>query len=106
MIKTDAIIIGAGPVGLFTVHQLGIKGLKAEVIDHNNKKFLIIGVGINTNFSPIIKKFKSTSLNNMGKKNINNNQILKDIKKVYEKFIHDIKKYTFLDLKRKLVKSK
>ena len=34
MIKTDAIIIGAGPVGLFTVHQLGIKGLKAEVIDN------------------------------------------------------------------------
>ncbi len=34
MINTDAIIIGAGPVGLFTVHQLGIKGLKAEVIDN------------------------------------------------------------------------
>ncbi len=34
MIKTDAVIIGAGPVGLFTVHQLGIKGLKAEVIDN------------------------------------------------------------------------
>jgi len=34
MIKTDAIIIGAGPVGLFAVHQLGIKGLKAVVIDN------------------------------------------------------------------------
>ena len=34
MIKTDVIIIGAGPVGLFAVHQLGIKGLKAEVIDN------------------------------------------------------------------------
>ena len=34
MIKTDTIIIGAGPVGLFTVHQLGIKGLKAVVIDN------------------------------------------------------------------------
>ena len=32
MIKTDAVIIGAGPVGLFAVHQLGIKGLKSEVI--------------------------------------------------------------------------
>ena len=37
MIKTDAVIIGAGPVGLFTVHQLGIKGLKAEVIDNLDK---------------------------------------------------------------------
>ena len=37
MIKTDAIIIGAGPVGLFAVHQLGIKGLKSEVIDNLDK---------------------------------------------------------------------
>ncbi len=37
MKKTDAIIIGAGPVGLFAVHQLGIKGLSAVVIDNLDK---------------------------------------------------------------------
>ncbi len=37
MKKTDTIIIGAGPVGLFAVHQLGIKGLKAVVIDNLDK---------------------------------------------------------------------
>ena len=37
MIKTDTIIIGAGPVGLFAVHQLGIKGLNAVVIDNLDK---------------------------------------------------------------------
>ena len=37
MIKTDVVIIGAGPVGLFAVHQLGIKGLKAVVIDNLDK---------------------------------------------------------------------
>tara|TARA_Y100001970_G_scaffold275105_1_gene375889 strand:- start:3816 stop:4835 length:1020 start_codon:yes stop_codon:yes gene_type:complete len=37
MLKTDVIIIGAGPVGLFAVHQLGIKGLKSEVIDNLDK---------------------------------------------------------------------
>ena len=37
MIKTDVIIIGAGPVGLFAVHQLGIKGLKSVVIDNLDK---------------------------------------------------------------------
>jgi thioredoxin reductase (NADPH) len=37
MIKTDAIIVGAGPVGLFAVHQLGIKGLKSIVIDNLDK---------------------------------------------------------------------
>ena len=37
MIKTDVVIVGAGPVGLFAVHQLGIKGLKSEVIDNLDK---------------------------------------------------------------------
>ena len=37
MKKTDVIIIGAGPVGLFAVHQLGIKGLKAVLIDNLDK---------------------------------------------------------------------
>ena len=37
MFKTDVVIIGAGPVGLFAVHQLGIKGLKAVVIDNLDK---------------------------------------------------------------------
>ncbi len=37
MTKADVIIIGAGPVGLFAVHQLGIKGLKSVVIDNLDK---------------------------------------------------------------------
>ena len=37
MKKTDVVVIGAGPVGLFAVHQLGIKGLKAVVIDNLDK---------------------------------------------------------------------
>jgi len=37
MIKTDVLIIGAGPVGLFAVQQLGLIGLKAEVVDNLDK---------------------------------------------------------------------
>jgi thioredoxin reductase (NADPH) len=37
MIKTDTLIIGAGPVGLFCIHQLGIIGLKCEVVDNLEK---------------------------------------------------------------------
>ena len=33
MIKTDVVIIGAGPCGLFQVFELGLLGLKCEVID-------------------------------------------------------------------------
>ena len=37
MIKTDVLVIGAGPVGLFAVQQLGLVGLKAEVVDNLDK---------------------------------------------------------------------
>ena len=33
MIDTDAVIVGAGPCGLFQVFELGLLGLKAEVVD-------------------------------------------------------------------------
>ncbi|ODU61127.1 MAG: ferredoxin--NADP(+) reductase [Comamonadaceae bacterium SCN 68-20] len=33
MHSTDALVIGAGPVGLFQVFQLGLQGLRAHVID-------------------------------------------------------------------------
>ena len=37
MIKTDALIIGAGPTGLFTAHQLRLIGLSCEVVDNLDK---------------------------------------------------------------------
>ncbi len=37
MNKTDALIIGAGPTGLFTAHQLKLIGLDCEIIDNLNK---------------------------------------------------------------------
>ncbi|MEM7611066.1 MAG: NAD(P)/FAD-dependent oxidoreductase [Pseudomonadota bacterium] len=33
MIKTDVVIVGAGPCGLFQVFELGLLGLKAHIID-------------------------------------------------------------------------
>ena len=37
MNKTDALIIGAGPTGLFTSHQLKLIGLNCEVVDNLDK---------------------------------------------------------------------
>jgi thioredoxin reductase (NADPH) len=37
MIKTDVVIVGAGPTGLFCAHQLGIIGLKCEIVDNLDK---------------------------------------------------------------------
>ena len=37
MIKTDALIIGAGPTGIFTAHQLKLIGLSCEIVDNLDK---------------------------------------------------------------------
>ena len=37
MNNTDVLIIGAGPVGLFCAHQLGLIGLKCEIVDNLDK---------------------------------------------------------------------
>ena len=37
MIKIDALIIGAGPTGLFTAHQLKLIGLSCEIVDNLDK---------------------------------------------------------------------
>ena len=32
-IDTDALVIGAGPVGLFQVFQLGLQGISCQIVD-------------------------------------------------------------------------
>ena len=36
-IETDILIIGAGPVGLFTVFEAGLLGLKCHLVDNLDK---------------------------------------------------------------------
>ena len=68
--------------------------------------FLIVGVGINTNNSPIIKNYKTTSINSILKKKVNNNKILNEIQKNYEKFLDQIINLNFMKLKKEILKNK
>jgi len=83
-----------------------ICGILQEVINVKNKTFLVIGIGINTNTTPIIKNYKVNSLSNIIKKKINNNKVLKEIKNNYENFIRKKNKYTFIKLKKEILKKK
>ena len=59
-------------------------GILQELIKIDKKKFLIIGIGINTINSPNNEKFKSISLLECSDKMINNYEILTNLKKNYE----------------------
>ena len=77
-----------------------ICGILQEVINYNQKDYLIVGIGLNTNLSPTNKSFPSTSLKNIIDKSIDNKKILKSIKNRYEKFLLEIKKFSYKKLKK------
>ena len=80
-----------------------ICGILQEVIDHNNQKFLITGIGINTLVVPQNIKVISTSLSEHTKKNIKNLEIIKKIKNTYEKMIIDLNNNNFTYVKNKYI---
>ena len=77
-----------------------ICGILQETVINAEKKFLIIGIGINTNLNPKNSSFLSTSLKHITKKNIDNKKLFIMIKKSYEKFLYKANQNTFSELKK------
>ena len=77
-----------------------ICGILQETIINAGKKFLIVGIGINTNLDPKNSSFSSTSLKQITNKNIDNKKLFIMIKKKYEKFLFKAKNYSFSELKK------
>ena len=88
------------------IEKKKVCGILQEVIHFKKKKFLVVGVGINTFLSPNITGYKASSLKDYSKKKLNNGIILKDIKNTYEKLLDEIKKYQFSYLIRNYSKLK
>ena len=96
--------INIKPPNDLLINKYKISGILQEIIDFENKKYLIIGIGINTLTYPKYQDFKSTSLANWSNRTVKNDKILNDIKTAYEKFISDINRYKFTYLKKKFCK--
>ena len=77
-----------------------ICGILQETVINAEKKFLIIGIGINTNLNPKNSSFLSTSLKHITKKNIDNKKLFIMIKKNYEKFLLKANRNSFSELKK------
>ena len=77
-----------------------ICGILQETVINAGQKFLIVGIGINTNFDPKIRGFSSTSLRKIINKEIDNKKVFNIIKRKYEKFLLKVHKHSFSELKK------
>mgnify|MGYP001243792384 CR=1 FL=1 len=67
------------------INKKKICGILQEIIMNNDKKFIIIGIGINLIRSPKIKNYPTTNIYKETGKKINKSNLLKHIKLNYEK---------------------
>ncbi len=62
-------------------------GILQETIFFNNSKFVVIGIGINIDKSPIIINYPTTYVNFFTKKKLSSYKIYNEIKKNFEKYL-------------------
>ncbi|MDC3157836.1 hypothetical protein OA544_01965 [Candidatus Pelagibacter sp.] len=70
------------------VNKKKVCGILQETIFKHNRKYLIVGIGINVSSSPKINNYPTTFLNNYSNKKLNRLELFKEIKLLYEKNLH------------------
>ena len=68
-----------------------ICGILQETIFKKEKKFLVVGIGLNLNKSPNIKNYQTNFINFFTKKNVTRLQVFKLLCNSYEKKINQFK---------------
>ena len=66
------------------INKKKICGILQETIDKLNKKYLIVGIGINLIKNPILKNYKTTNLSELTNRHISKKKIEYDLKKIFE----------------------
>jgi len=66
------------------VNKKKICGILQEKISKFNKKYLIVGIGINLIKNPNLKNYPTTNLSELLNKKVSKNKIEKQIKKIFE----------------------
>ena len=62
-----------------------ISGILQEIIHKNNKKSLIVGIGLNLVKNPIIRNYPTTNLNDLINKKVSKKKIEIELKNIFEK---------------------
>ena len=66
------------------INKKKICGILQEKISKLNKRYLIVGIGINLVKSPILKNYPTTNLSELLNKKVSKIKIEKEIKKIFE----------------------
>jgi len=66
------------------INKKKICGILQETLTKLNKKYLIVGIGINLIKSPLIKKYPTTNLYELLDKKVSKRQIINELKKIFE----------------------
>ena len=66
------------------INKKKICGILQEKISKLNKRYLIVGIGINLIKNPNLKKYPTTNLSDLLNKKVSKNKIEKQIKKIFE----------------------
>ena len=84
------------------INKRKVCGILQELIMSKGKKFLIIGIGLNINSNPIIKKkYKATNIYHETKKKIRIFKIINLIIMSYKKFFLNLSSYNYSNFKKK-----
>ena len=70
------------------INKKKVCGILQETIFKQNRKYLIVGIGINVSSSPKINNYPTTCLNNYSNKKLNRLELFKEFKLLYEKNLH------------------
>ena len=71
------------------INKKKVCGILQETVFFKNKKFAIIGIGINIDRSPAIGNYPTTYLNFFSKKKITSFKIYNEIKKNFESYLNN-----------------
>jgi len=66
------------------INKKKICGILQETLSKLNKKYLVVGIGINLIKSPFIKNYPTTNLYELLDKKVSKRQIVNELKKIFE----------------------
>ncbi|MDA7572865.1 biotin--[acetyl-CoA-carboxylase] ligase [Candidatus Pelagibacter sp.] len=80
------------------INKKKVSGILQETLIKNDKRFIVVGIGINLIKSPKIRFYPTTSLFELTNMKIEMNEAALKLKQIYEKFIPVIQKFNIKNI--------